>query len=226
MSVDWSLYLVTDPRLGGGPDVVPRKVYEAVLGGVTVVQFRDKSAPDVEFARRALAVAAAVDSASETTGRRVPLFVNDRVRIAADLGLDVHIGQGDAPLAEVRRQFPRPAMVGVSVSTPAHLDAVLAGGGPPPDVLGIGPVWVTKTKTDTPAPLGPRQTDALARQAHRHAIASVGIGGITIDTAAALASTRVDGMCVVSTIMAATDPRRAAAALLDRWVRARPGPTR
>src|SRR5699024_3974795 len=81
VSTDWRLYLVTDPRLGGGRDAVPGIGYEEVRGGVGVVQFRDKECEDEEFRRRTRAVAEAARRAGAEVGRAVPVFVNDRLAV-------------------------------------------------------------------------------------------------------------------------------------------------
>ena len=223
--VDWRLYLVTDPHLGGGRDAVPGIAYEAVLGGVGVVQVRDKEGDDDEFATHAVAVAEAVARACTETGRVVPVFVNDRADVARELGLHLHVGQRDIPFARARAAMPDHLMVGLSIESDSQLAAALAG--PVPDVIGVSPVWATATKTDTAAALGPEGADRLARAAHAHrsgggvrgaaGVRAVGIGGVTPATVAQLAATGLDGICVVSAIMAAPDPRAAAAELLARW---------
>lgn len=225
--VDWRLYLVTDPHLGGGRDAVPGIAYEAVLGGVGVVQVRDKEGDDDEFATHAVAVAEAVARACTETGRVVPVFVNDRADVARELGLHLHVGQRDIPFARARAAMPDHLMVGLSIESDSQLAAALAGPGPVPDVIGVSPVWATATKTDTAAALGPEGADRLARAAHAHrsgggvrgaaGVRAVGIGGVTPATVAQLAATGLDGICVVSAIMAAPDPRAAAAELLARW---------
>ena len=220
--VDWRLYLVTDPHLGGGREAVPGIVHEAVLGGVGVVQVRDKECDDDEFALHAAAVAEAVASACTDTGREVPVFVNDRLDVARELGLHLHIGQRDVPFETARASVPDGLMVGLSIESDAQLAAAVAGPGPAPDVVGVSPVWSTATKTDTADALGPVGADRLARAAHAHpGLRAVGIGGVTPATVARLAATELDGVCVVSAIMAAPDPRAAAADLLARWDAAR-----
>ncbi|OFS27400.1 thiamine phosphate synthase, partial [Dietzia sp. HMSC21D01] len=166
--VDWRLYLVTDPHLGGGRDAVPGIAYEAVLGGVGVVQVRDKEGDDDEFATHAVAVAEAVARACTETGRVVPVFVNDRADVARELGLHLHVGQRDIPFARARAAMPDHLMVGLSIESDSQLAAALAGPGPVPDVIGVSPVWATATKTDTAAALGPEGADRLARAAHAH----------------------------------------------------------
>ncbi|MFN7241739.1 MAG: thiamine phosphate synthase [Dietzia cercidiphylli] len=219
--VDWRLYLVTDPHLGGGRDVVPRIVHEAVLGGVGVVQVRDKECDDDEFASRAAAVADAARRAGARVGRDVPVFVNDRLDVARELGLHLHVGQRDVPFGRARAELPGHLMVGLSIESADQLGVALAGPGPAPDVIGVSPVWSTSTKTDTAAALGPAGADRIARTAHRCGVPAVGIGGITAANVGLLAGTALDGVCVVSAVMGAPDPRAAARELLAHWDRPR-----
>lgn len=216
-ATDWRLYLVTDPHLGGGRNAVPGIVYEAVLGGVGVVQVRDKECDDDEFAVHAAAIAAAADRAASEVGRRVPVFVNDRLEVARELGLHLHIGQRDEPLAPARAALPDELMLGLSIESDVQLVEALADPAVAPDVIGVSPVWSTATKTDTAPALGVQGADRIARVAADAGVRSVGIGGVSPTNVADLATTALDGVCVVSAIMAAPDPRAAAADLLARW---------
>lgn len=206
-AVDWSLYLVTDPVLGGGPDRVPGIVGTAIDGGVSVVQLRDKTADEASFTARA------ADLRDSLADRGVPLFVNDRVRTAVDLGLNLHIGQGDMPYRTARDLLPESSLIGLSVETPAQLAALagdIADGVRPPDVLGIGPVRRTATKPDATAPLGVGGFAALAAGAARLGVPAVAIGAVRQDNAADLVRAGAAGICTVSAVMAAADPRAAA----------------
>ena len=222
-AVDWRLYLVTDPHQGGGRDAVPGIVYEAVLGGVGVVQVRDKECDDDEFTTHAAAVAEAASRAASEAGCEVAVFVNDRLDVARQLGLHLHIGQRDMPFAQARAALPVELMLGLSIESDEQLAAALADPAVAPDVIGVSPVWSTDTKTDTAAALGVQAADRIARAAHAHGMAgsggvrAVGIGGVRPSNVAELAATALDGVCVVSAIMAAADPRAAAADLLARW---------
>ncbi len=211
---DWSLYLVTDPVLGGGRDRVIPVVEQAVAGGVTVVQLRDKDASDAEITVTARALLGVLGE--------VPLFLNDRVGVARELGCHLHIGQNDLPYEQARELLGPEQMIGLSIGSDAELDAVVnlaANGVRPPDVLGIGPVRDTATKTDAPAGLGVNQVSALAARAKSAGVASVGIGGIDATVASDLARTDVAGICVVSAIMAAVDPAAAAHELKESFHR-------
>ncbi|GAA3521103.1 thiamine phosphate synthase [Dietzia aurantiaca] len=216
-ATDWRLYLVTDPHLGGVRDAVPGIVAEAVRGGVGVVQVRDKECDDDEFAAHASAIAAAADRAASEVGRRVPVFVNDRLEVARELGLHLHIGQRDEPLARARAALPGELMLGLSIESDVQLVEALADPAVAPDVIGVSPVWSTATKTDTAPALGVQGADRIARVAADAGVRSVGIGGVGPANVADLATTALDGVCVVSAIMAAPDPRAAAADLLSRW---------
>lgn len=201
-TIDWSLYLVTDPQLGGGRENVVDIVSQAVAGGVTVVQLRDKDASDVEIETLALQL---LDVLGD-----VPLFLNDRVDVARRLGCHLHIGQNDMPYAQARALLAEEQMIGLSVGAEEELDSLLAAGEPFPDVIGIGPAFDTTTKEDAPTGRGVTAIDGLAQRARAAGISSVAIGGIDATRAASFRDTAVDGVCVVSAIMAAGNPRTAA----------------
>ncbi|MBZ8177750.1 bifunctional hydroxymethylpyrimidine kinase/phosphomethylpyrimidine kinase [Corynebacterium poyangense] len=204
----WDLYLVTDPDQGGGPDQVPHIVDQAICGGVTAVQLRDKHADDATFEERARAL-------SEIIGARVPLFVNDRLDCALKLGLHLHIGQDDTPYEEARRALPSHLMIGLSISVESELDDIVQrchdAHLPLPDVVGIGPVRATSTKQDAAAPLGIEGLINLAHKAKSLGMPCVAIGGVHLDNASDIIQhTVVDGLCVVSEIMTSLNPEQAA----------------
>ncbi|PFG28263.1 thiamine phosphate synthase [Corynebacterium renale] len=201
MAVDYTCYLITDPDLAGGRERVVDVVEQAVAGGVTVVQLRDKTAPDEAIEAQAREILRRVD---------VPLIINDRVEVAARLGVGVHVGQGDMPLDQVRNLVGPNVPIGLSVGNMAELATITDV---IPDVIGIGPVWDTATKKDAPAGIGVAGLQDVANAAHERGIASVAIGGVNQGNVAKLAGTGVAGFCVVSAIMAAPDPARAAAEL-------------
>ncbi|AHW64249.1 thiamine phosphate synthase [Corynebacterium glyciniphilum] len=207
--VDWGLYLVTDPVLGGGRDAVADIVAKALHGGVSVVQLRDKTLDDDAFTTRA------VELADILAGTGVPLFINDRIDIAGRLGLHLHIGQDDIDFRTARAMLPDDLMIGLSVDNHAQIreiERLMRDGVRPPDVLGLGPVELTDTKTDTGRALGvtgPGSVHELAAHARELDIPSVAIGHVNAANAAALGRTAVAGICVVSAIMSAADPTAA-----------------
>ena len=214
MRIDWRLYYVTDPDLSGGRDRVSHTVEQAVLGGATVVQFRDKNADDDTFRKGVLACREAIESAVAKGAAGAELFVNDRLGIAVELGTHLHIGQSDGDPAVVREALGPDRLLGVSVSSRAELDAIAAIGCA--DVVGLSPVWSTSTKTDTAPALGLEGVRELLA-ARPAGLPAVAIGGINATNAAEVIATGVDGICVVSAIAAATRPREAAARLKELW---------
>lgn len=221
MTTDFSLYLVTDPELGGGPEHVPGIVDKAITGGVTVVQLRDKHATEEVFRART------VELLDVCGSHGVELFLNDRFDIAHELGCHLHIGQGDIAYVEARRALPDDLMVGLTIENMEQLQAVIEQcsreGVRLPDVVGVGPVRDTATKPDAPSALGVAGLAEIATVAQQHGMASVAIGGVDQSNAVGLARTDIDGLCVVSNIMAAADPAQAAAELITLF---RPLPSR
>ncbi|WBU38813.1 thiamine phosphate synthase [Homoserinibacter sp. YIM 151385] len=213
MSIDLSLYLVTDSRraAAAGHDLLGL-VREAAEGGVTVVQLREKDAPACVFLETVLRIADALPS-------EVALLVNDRVdvflaaRAAGARVAGVHVGQSDLPVEAVRELVGPHAVLGLSASTPEQLR--LAAASPARvDYVGIGAVHATTTKEDAPEPLG---LDRFARRVAASALPAVGIGGVTRADLPAMRAAGAAGAAVVSAICSAPDPRGAARGLREAW---------
>ncbi|KAL6869357.1 thiamine biosynthetic bifunctional enzyme [Amphichorda felina] len=222
-AVDYSVYLVTDstPAILGARDLC--EVVEASLrGGVTVVQYRDKHGERdgvVQTARKL----------HEITRRYgVPLLINDRVDVAVEIGCEgVHIGQDDMEFAKAKEMLGPDKIIGVSAGT---IDEALRASASGADYLGIGTVYATPTKKDTKSILGPAGVSTILSSlaAHGHAdLPTVCIGGVNASNtplvlaqSAAPAKT-LDGVAVVSAIVAAPDPAAAARDLLAKVVAAK-----
>ena len=206
---DYSLYLVTDRGLSLGRGTA-EIVRAAVAGGATCVQLREKACGTRQF----LAEARAVRDVLAGTG--VPLVINDRVDVALAVGADgVHLGQKDMPLAEARRLTGASMFIGISAECVE--DAVRAEG-EGADYVGISPVFATPTKTDAAPPLG---LDGIAAIRAAVSLPLVGIGGIGPANAADVLRAGCDGIAVVSAIVSASDPARAAAHLKTIILRTR-----
>lgn len=211
MTVDLSLYLVVDrPQLErAGHDPVTA-VRDAVAGGVTAVQVRDKD----RSTRDTLAFCAAL---AETLPPSVAIIVDDRVDVVLAARADgvalagVHVGQSDLPARLVRRLLGPDALVGVSAQSTAMAREAEAEGA---DYLGIGAVHATRTKADAPTAIG---VDGVAAVAAATALPAVAIGGITAEDLPALRAAGLDGAAVVSAICSAASPFDAAAALRRAW---------
>ena len=197
-AADVGLYLVTDSGLSGGRSVA-EVVRAAVQGGVTLVQLREKDCSTRDF----VALARRVREILAPFG--IPLIINDRVDVALSAGADgVHIGQTDMTYADARRLLGTDVIIGLSVGTLEEAKAVEELDA---DYLGVSPVFLTPTKTDTGAAWGIEGLQAL-RACSRHCL--VAIGGINLTNAAEVMAAGADGIAVVSAICAATDPRYAA----------------
>ena len=198
MAFDPTLYLVTDRGLSLGRDL-EWIVLEAVRGGVTMVQLREKDCSTREFIDLALRLKAALD------GSGVPLLINDRVDVALASDADgVHIGQSDMPYAMARALLGPSKIIGLSAE---NMEQVLEAEALDIDYLAISPVYATPTKTDTAAPFG-LEGLAAAAAVSRHPL--VAIGGMNAATAAGAVRSGAWGIAVVSAIMSAPDPRLAA----------------
>lgn len=213
-AVDWRLYFVTDTVLCGGPRRVPWVAEQAVRGGVGVVQVRDKHLSDDDFHALTVAVLRTLDELHDLTGLRARVVVNDRLRVAEELGTDLHLGQDDGDVRAARAALGRDVLIGLSVSSLAELEAELAD--PTADVVGLSPIWATPTKTDTQPALGLNGARALVRRASG-AVKTVAIGGINAGNARSVIDTGVDGICIVSAIAATPEPSTAAQELLSTW---------
>ncbi|MFP4390796.1 MAG: thiamine phosphate synthase, partial [Desulfococcaceae bacterium] len=200
---DYRLYLVTDRTLARGR-AVPEVVSAAVSGGVTCVQAREKTAGAREFlaeVRLTLRV---------LKGRGVPLVVNDRVDVALAAGADgVHVGQTDLPVTDVRRLVGEKMIVGVSVES---VDDAVAAERDGADYVSVSPVYLTPTKTDTAAGLGPEGVAAVRAAVQCPVIA---IGGLNRETVGGIVRAGADGAAVVSAVMSAPDPAAAARELRE-----------
>jgi len=208
---DLSLYLVTDRPLSRGRDM-QWIVGEALRGGCTMVQLREKDCSTSDF----VALASELKSLLAPTG--VPLLINDRIDVALAVDADgVHIGQSDMPYPIARRLLGPDKIIGLSVENASDLD--LANRYADLDYIGISPIFATDTKHDTKQPFGLEGArEVMSRSLHP----AVGIGGMNRKTAHDVIASGVDGIAVVSDIVAADNPRQASCELLQQ-VRAAQG---
>lgn len=200
------LYLVTDRDLSLGRSL-EEVVCEAVAGGVTIVQLREKDAATgefVELARRLMAVLKPLG---------VPLIINDRVDVALAVDADgVHIGQSDMSYADARRLLGPDKIIGLSVENFEDLEAANALD---VDYIGISPVYGTPTKTDTAEPFG---LEGLRKAVQMSVHPTVAIGGMNASTVQDVMAAGTDGVAVVSAICSAPSPRAAAAELVSKML--------
>lgn len=189
---DYSIYLVTDDGCLQGRALIDC-VRKALDGGVTLVQYRAKTASSAEMYAEALQLKALCDSFN------VPLIINDRLDIAMAVGAaGVHLGQDDLPCAAARKILGEDYLIGVSAHNPAEAKAALQSGA---DYLGCGAVFGTATKADVQK-LG---TNGLAAICKAKGLPVVGIGGVTADNYREVRAAGADGAAIVSGILAQPD---------------------
>lgn len=198
LSFDLSLYLVTDRSLSLGRSL-QEVVEEAVKGGVTMVQLREKDCTTRQFYDLAMQMKACLKPYS------VPLIINDRLDIALACDAEgLHIGQSDMPYIVARKLFGKDKIIGLSVeSIQDAIDANTLD----VDYIGISPVFSTPTKIDTALALG---LDGVREITKISCHPSVGIGGINNSNAQDIIKAGAGGLSVVSAIMSATDPKDSA----------------
>ena len=200
--IDYSLYLVTDHRNKTDEEFL-NIIEEAIKGGTSIVQLREKTASTKEFYQLALKV-------KEITSKYdVPLLINDRIDIALAVDSDgVHIGQDDMPAGIARKIIGKDKILGVSASTVAEAKKAEADGA---DYIGSGAVFPTATKDDADS-VSKLQLKEIV---HSIDIPVVAIGGITLENADTLKDTGIAGFSVVSAIMSADNPKEASQKLKE-----------
>lgn len=202
MNFDYTLYLVTDRQLMSC-DSLTEAVEQAILGGCTMIQLREKELPSLEFYNQAVAV-------KQVTERyHIPLIINDRIDIAmAVQAAGVHIGQHDLPAATVRKVIGENMLLGVSASSIAEAIQAQQDGA---DYLGVGAMFPTGTKTDAESV----SMEELQKIRTAVSLPIVAIGGINKGNAGRFKPMGIDGLAVVSAIIAQSDIKAAAAELKD-----------
>ena len=186
------LYAVTDRAWLKG-QTLAQQVEQALLGGATMVQLREKQLDLPHFRREALEIQALC--------RRygVPFLINDNVDLALDIGADgVHVGQEDMEAGLVRQKLGPGKILGVSAHSPEEALRAQAAGA---DYLGAGAVFHTGTKSN----VSTLSYDTLRDICAAVKIPVVAIGGLNERTIPELAGTGADGAAMVSTIFAAED---------------------
>ena len=205
--LDCLLYLVTDrpvlakihPTLS-----LEQAVNQALAGGVTMVQLREKNLSANAFFEQALAIK------KTWHAHNVPLIINDRIDIALAVNADgVHIGQSDLPAHVVRQLIGNDKILGVSAKTMQQAKLAEAQGA---DYLGVGAVFGTTTKADADT----ISLDTLRQIAQAVQIPVVAIGSITVDNVEKLQNTGIAGVAVVSGILGQADIRQASEMLQQK----------
>lgn len=206
MPVDLRLNAIVDPERAGGHDLA-ELARLCAQGGATLIQLRDKLSDTRAMVETARAIKKALAPLA------VPFVVNDRVDVALASGADgVHLGQDDMAVEDARRILGHDAIIGLSIKT-----VVQANAAPVEliDYVGSGGVYVTGSKQQKSAPIGPEGLAKVvaALHARKHKLPVCGIAGIDAGNAAAVIAAGADGVAVISALSLTPDPAAAARGL-------------
>ena len=201
--LDTSLYFITEST-GLSEEELLRRTEEALQGGVTLLQLREKNRTTREY----LSLAEKVHELTRRYG--VPLLIDDRLDVAMAMDAEgVHLGQSDLPIHIARRILGPDKIVGATAKTvPQATEAYEQGA----DYLGVGAIYPTTTKVKTVL----TSTDTLRDICKAVPIPVNAIGGLNKTNIDVLCGIPIAGICVVSAIMKADDPRQAAVDLRDK----------
>lgn len=189
--INYTLYAITGPSLK--EEELLSKITQAIKGGVTAVQLREKNLSSREFLSRATHMQKIIPPP-------VAFIINDRIDIALACNADgVHLGQDDIPLSLARRILGEDKIIGASTHNMEQAKTAEAEGA---DYLGIGPVFSTSTKPDALNPVG---CEAVSHIKKGVKIPVVAIGGISPQNIREVLKAGADGVAVVSAIFAQED---------------------
>lgn len=195
--IDYSVYLVTDRDILKGRDLC-EAVEESILGGVTIVQLREKKATYEEF----VTLGKKLHEITKKYG--VPLIINDNVEVAIEVGAEgIHVGQSDESLLKVREKVGKNMIIGVSVENVEEARKAQEEGA---DYLGIGSIFYTGSKKDINEPIGIKGLKEIVESID---IPNVAIGGIHLDNVVEVMRSGTDGVAVISEILGKENIKKA-----------------
>lgn len=195
------LYFITDSTNYSEEEFLLR-VEQALMGGVTLLQLREKDKTTREY------ISLAEKVHTLTKKYNVPLIIDDRVDVALAIDAEgVHLGQSDMPIITARKLMGENKIVGATTKTvPQSIKAFEEGA----DHLGVGAIYPTTTKVKTVL----TSTKTLDAICNAVPIPVNAIGGLNKDNLHILAGIPISGICVVSAIMKADNPKAEAQSLL------------
>lgn len=204
MFFDSTLYFITDST-GFERDEFLRRVRSALEGGVTMVQLREKNRITREY----------LDLATEvhkiTSEFNVPLIIDDRIDVMLASGAEgVHVGAEDMPVKEARKLIGKDKILGATAKTVEAAQKAYADGA---DYLGVGAIYPTTTKVKTVL----TSTETLDAITKAVPIPVNAIGGLNPDNLGVLKGINIAGVCAVSAIMKADEPKKAAERLMQAF---------
>lgn len=202
---DTTLYFITDST-GFSEEEFLYRVEQALKGGVTLLQLREKDKTTREY------IALAEKVHQLTKKYNVPLIIDDRIDVAMAVDAEgVHLGQSDMPVDIARRILGEYKIIGATAKTVQQAMEAYNNGA---DNIGVGAIYPTTTKVKTVL----TSVDTLKDIVKAVPIPVNAIGGLTIDNMQVLENTGISGVCVVSSIMKAENPRKAAEEIKNKFL--------
>jgi len=206
VKIDYSIYLVTDRDLMS-TETLEEAVEQALIGGCTLVQLREKDCSSLDFYNTAVNVKEITDKYN------VPLLINDRLDIALAVNAaGVHVGQSDLPVTVVRKIIGEDKIIGISTGT---LEEAVQGQEDGADYLGVGAMYATGTKKDA----NPTSMEELKKIRENVSLPIVVIGGINKERVRNFEGMGIDGLAIVSAIIAQKDIAEAARKLKSIFIK-------
>ena len=200
---DLLLYAITDRR-NLDKKMFFEKIEEALQGGVTILQLREKELDEDSFINEAIEVK------NICRKHGVPLIINDNVNVALKSGADgVHVGIEDMPIDEIRRTVPDSFIIGATCKTVEQAQSAERLGA---DYMGVGAVFPSPTKKNA-VRLTREQLKEICASV---SIPAVAIGGISLENVDELKGGGMSGIAVVSAVFSADDIQKAASLLKEK----------
>jgi thiamine-phosphate pyrophosphorylase len=204
---DFRLYAITGEQFHPGRDLIT-VMEEAILGGVDIIQLRDKKSSKREVLKKAAALR------ELTLKHNVTFIVNDHMDVALAVGADgIHLGQDDLPLSEARK-IVGDMIIGISTHSIEEARLAEQEGA---DYIGVGPVFATKSKEDV---VDPVTTSYVRQVAGEIRIPFVAIGGIKLHNVDEVLEAGASRICAISEIVGSQDVRGTCESFVSKIERA------
>lgn len=204
---DFRLYAITGEEFHQGRSLV-EVMEEAILGGVDIIQLRDKKSSKKEVLKKAKLLK------SLTEKYNIPLIINDHIDVALAVDADgIHLGQDDLPLQEARKIVGANKIIGISTHKIEEArEAELNGA----DYIGVGPIFPTQSKEDVVAPVTTKYIEEVVKEI---SIPFVAIGGIKIHNVDQVLECKATRICAISEIVGSADIKKTCQLFIEKLER-------